>query len=152
MINEEKVRFMTKCAIYEQGEGKEEIPLATYFKTDYIRLQGLKTVLFATFACVIIAIVLLAYNIDEIYKLMNRSNYTSLFVKLGIVIAVLVVMYYLIASIVYGKRFEKARENVKEYYYNLHCLEEIYEQEADKRPTIFEEEGGVSFHDEFIDY
>ena len=31
MVNEEKIRLMTKLAIYEENDGKKEIPLASYF-------------------------------------------------------------------------------------------------------------------------
>jgi hypothetical protein len=31
MINEEKVKIMTKLAMYEQGEGKKHLPISRYF-------------------------------------------------------------------------------------------------------------------------
>ena len=34
MLNEEKVRVMTKLAIYEQGEGKKYLPISKYYRSD----------------------------------------------------------------------------------------------------------------------
>ena len=39
MLNREKVILMTKLAVYEQKEGRKEIPLSKYFKSDYIGLH-----------------------------------------------------------------------------------------------------------------
>lgn len=36
MINEEKVKIMTKLAMYEQGEGKKYLPISKFYRSDYI--------------------------------------------------------------------------------------------------------------------
>ena len=38
MLKEEKIRLMTKLARYESGEGKEELRIARYYRSDYIGL------------------------------------------------------------------------------------------------------------------
>ncbi|MDF2593610.1 MAG: hypothetical protein K0S75_3076, partial [Clostridia bacterium] len=42
MLNTNKVRLMTKLALYETKEGKEDIRLSKYYKTDYVRYQVIK--------------------------------------------------------------------------------------------------------------
>ena len=71
MINEEKVRLMTKCAIYEDNKGKEEIPLAGYFKTDYVRYHGLKTMIAVFFAFLVMLFVYIASNMDTIFDIIS---------------------------------------------------------------------------------
>ena len=44
MVNMRKVRLMTKLAIYEKKEGKEDIKLGKYFRRDYVRLKILHNI------------------------------------------------------------------------------------------------------------
>jgi len=39
MLNEDKIRLMTKAASFEAGEGKEALSMNRYFRSDYISLQ-----------------------------------------------------------------------------------------------------------------
>ncbi len=36
MVDETKVRVMTRLAAYEEGTGKKYLPIGQYFRTDYI--------------------------------------------------------------------------------------------------------------------
>ena len=45
MVDEEKVILMTRLASFEAGEGKKYVPIANYFRTDYITLQLLKSII-----------------------------------------------------------------------------------------------------------
>ena len=44
LLNENKIKMMTKMAIYEKNEGKSMLKTAKYFKGDYIAFGVLKTV------------------------------------------------------------------------------------------------------------
>ena len=50
LLNENKIKMMTKMAIYEKNEGKSMLKTAKYFKGDYIAFGVLKTVIATTFA------------------------------------------------------------------------------------------------------
>ena len=43
LLNENKIKMMTKMAIYEKNEGKSMLKTAKYFKGDYIAFGVLKT-------------------------------------------------------------------------------------------------------------
>ena len=45
LLNENKIKMMTKMAIYEKNEGKSMLKTAKYFKGDYIAFGILKTVI-----------------------------------------------------------------------------------------------------------
>ena len=151
MINEEKVRLMTKCAIYEEGNGKKEISLAGYFKSDYIRYYGLKTMIAVFFAFVVMLVIHVMSNMEMLFDMLNHMNYQS-FVFIAVVILFgLLAFYSIVARIVYALRFEEARERIKAYYRNLKELQKLYAKETNISPTVFDE-GGESQNDEFIDY
>ena len=48
MVNEDKVKLMTRLASYESGEGKKDIAILNYFRGDYIGFQVLKSIISAT--------------------------------------------------------------------------------------------------------
>ena len=41
MLNEEKVILMTQMASYEENEGKKNMAIGRYFRSDYIAIQVL---------------------------------------------------------------------------------------------------------------
>ena len=55
VLNENKVKMMTKMAIYEKNEGRKMLRTAKYFKGDFIAFGILKTLITTTFAFMIYA-------------------------------------------------------------------------------------------------
>ena len=53
MLNEDKIRIMSRCAMYEKAEGKEDLKINRYFQGDYVRLNVLKTLIGATIGFVL---------------------------------------------------------------------------------------------------
>ena len=47
MLSEERIILMTRMASYEQGEGKKNVRIGNYFRSDYIALQTLKAIVCA---------------------------------------------------------------------------------------------------------
>ncbi len=50
MLNEKKIRLMTRTAIYEKREGKEDLKVNSYCGSDYVRFNMLKTLIGVTIA------------------------------------------------------------------------------------------------------
>ena len=50
MLNENKIKMMTKMAIYEKNEGRQMIKNSRYFKGDYVAFGVLRTLIATTFA------------------------------------------------------------------------------------------------------
>ena len=44
MLNEEKVILMTQMASYEENEGKKNMAIGRYFRSDYIAIQEVHSV------------------------------------------------------------------------------------------------------------
>ena len=45
MINEQRTILMTRLASYEKGEGRKNVKIGNYFRSDYIAIQILKAVI-----------------------------------------------------------------------------------------------------------
>ena len=72
MINNRKVRIMTKLAIYEKGEGKEDLKINNYFRRDYLRNNFLKTFVAVTIGFVLIAGMRVVYKLE--YIIQKKQN------------------------------------------------------------------------------
>ncbi len=132
MLNEERIRLMTKMASYEANEGKKNVSIGSYFRGDYIGLQVIKSVISGTIGFFIIFAVYLGYDLEtfmtEIYKM-------DLFlVGKNVVIAYLIFVgvYAIISYAVYTYRYTKAKKSLKLYYNNLKKLSYLYEKEGKK--------------------
>ncbi|MDD7738692.1 MAG: hypothetical protein SOT28_07750 [Fusicatenibacter sp.] len=133
MLNEKRVRQMTKLALYEQKEGKKAQKITRYFRSDYIGVALLKNFFSATFAYFLVLGFLVLYHIQWIMDEMDSINYVFL---LGCIALSYLCFLTLYSAIVYGiasARYAAAQKSVKEYCQELDALQKIYDTEEKKR-------------------
>jgi hypothetical protein len=152
VINEEKVRIMTKCACYEKNEIDNNLHIAGYFRRDFVRWNVLKSLIFATFGYVLLLMLYFIANYEEIFTLFNKMQYKPLLIKILVGWGIILIIYAVVARIVYRKRFEEAREGVNDYYDTLKKLRGFYIADRDSSPRFSHQEGDPLNNDEFIDY
>lgn len=132
MLNEERVILMTRLASYEADEGKQNVAVGKYFRSDYIRMQTIKSILYATITFIIIVALIVLMDFEtfmgDIYQL-DLLQYAQkiLFWYLGFV-----GVYGVISYVVYSIRYRNARKNLKVYFNNLKRLSEMYENQGPK--------------------
>jgi len=129
MLNAERVILMTHMASYEENEGKKNVNIGNYFRSDYISIQVLKSVFCATIAFVIVFALFIFYDFEvfmqDIYKMdliMFAKNVLAYYV-------VTVVSYGLISYGVHSYRYAKAKKSLKRYRNNLKKLNELYREQ-----------------------
>ena len=81
MLNNRKVRLMTRLAMYEQEEGKEDIRLSKYFQTDYVRLQMLRTIVSVTLGYLLVLVILLVYHSEYLIRDAVILDYRGMLVR-----------------------------------------------------------------------
>ena len=73
MLNEKRIILMTKMASYEANEGKKNVTIGSYFRSDYIGWQVLKSIISATIAFVVVFGMYIFYDFEvfmmDIYKM-----------------------------------------------------------------------------------
>ena len=132
MLNEERIKLMTKMACYEADEGRKNVAIGNYFRGDYIGLQVIKSIISATIAYVIIFAMFIFYDFEDFMANIYKMD------LLGF--AKSVIMYYLIFTLgyalisygVYTYRYMKARKSLNIYYNNLKKLAYMYDRETKK--------------------
>lgn len=131
LLDNDKIQIMTKLAIYEEKEGKEDIRLSKYYRTDYIRYHLLKTIISVTTGYLLILAMITIYHLEYLIKMAVVLNYKGLFSKiLGGYIAILVI-YGFATYIGYSIRFTASRKKLKKYYNNLKRLRRIYKEKGE---------------------
>ena len=128
MLNEERIILMTKMASYEANEGRRNVAIGRYFRSDYIGWHVLKSIISATIAFVVVFGVYIYYDFEafmtDIYKMdlieFARHILSMYLWTTGI--------YAVIAYVVYMIRYMKAMKSLKLYYMNLRKLAGMYKQ------------------------
>lgn len=128
MLSEERVILMTKMASYEEHEGRKNMKIGNYFRSDYIAIQVLKSILCATLAFLLIFAMFIVYDFEvfmqDIYKMDLVSFARTVLMYYGIT----VLLYGVVSYGIYSYRYSKAIKSLKLYYQNLKKLNSLYEE------------------------
>lgn len=119
LLNENKIKMMTKMAIYEKNEGKSMLKTAKYFKGDYIAFGVLKTVIATTFAGVILLAMYFLCNAEGMIRDINNLDYIGLAKKFALYYVIMLIVFCVIAGFVYYFRYENTRKGIKRYFQGL---------------------------------
>ena len=133
MLNNEKIRLMTRMASFDEVEGKQDIAVNGYFRGDYICFQVVKSAIYGTIAFAVVLALYMLYNLEtflsEFYKLDLMA-----FAKDWLTRYIVVLLVYLVISyFVYALRFTRSKRRIRAYQQQLKQLHQIYEEENERR-------------------
>lgn len=126
MLNEERVILMTQMASYENGEGRENVKIGNYFRSDYIAVQVLKSIICGTIAYALGFGLYVMYNLETLLQDLYKMDLIAFAKNILIYYIILVVAYSVLTYIVCTYRYAKAKRNLKRYYHNLKKLGDLY--------------------------
>lgn len=139
MLNNRKVRLMTKLAIYEKEDGKEDTRLGKYYRVDYVRYQMLKTLVAVTFGYLILVLLTIIYNAEYLIAEAVKLDYAAIGRTMLGIYLVLVLVFVGIAGIGYTVKYNRSRKKLGKYYQMLKRLRTIYREEKDPAMMLGEE-------------
>ena len=126
MLNERKIRLMTKLAIYEKKDGKEDLKLAKYYKGDYARLQAWKTGIAVTIAYVLLLVVAAVYKLEYFLDNAFIIDFKELGMKVLDIYVIVLTVYVVIAMLGYSLKYEKKKKKLAKYFRMLRKLNHFY--------------------------
>ncbi|MDO4553628.1 MAG: hypothetical protein Q4B70_00605 [Lachnospiraceae bacterium] len=129
MIDQEKLVTMTQLALYEKKKGQVDLLVYSYRREDFVRFQGLKTMIAATVAFILIVGFIAAWNIDVVIANFDTYNYTKIGAALLAAYIVFLVFFTRITSSQSKELYNQARPRVRRYYRSLNRLEKFYDKE-----------------------
>ena len=124
---------MTKMAAYEEKEGKVYMSIGSYFRSDYMGMQVIRSVISATFAFLIICGFYVYYHLESLMQDIYKLDVWTLGKQVLLYYIIFVAAYALITYIVYSFRYSKAKRSLKRYYRHLKQLAAIYDIEKNNR-------------------
>lgn len=129
MLNESRIKLMTRMASFEANEGKKSMAIGTYFRGDYIGKEVIKSIVYGTVAYLICIGLYIAYEFEFLLSDIYKMDLLGFGRKMAFNYLKFIVLYGIITYIVYALRYQKARRNLRAYYNNLRRLNSMYKKE-----------------------
>ena len=129
MVKEDRIKLMTRMAAYEKEEHKKNKTIVSFFRSDYISMQMLKSVVATTIAFAIMFGLYVLYDFEvfmkEIYQMDVFEFAKSVIIVYMIFMGIILVITYVISLYQYNR----ALQSTKLYYMNLKKMSRIYGEE-----------------------
>lgn len=126
MLDEKKVRVMTKLAIYEKRSGRYDMKLAKYFRSDYVHYNVLKTLVAVTVGYLLILLMAAIYKSDYLIAEAVSLDYKTIGKYVLGIYLMLLVVFAVIASIGYFIAYNVSRKRLSGYFNLLKRLKKYY--------------------------
>src|SRR5699024_1017790 len=132
-----KIRLMTKIARYEQNEGKEDLRISGYYRSDFLASALLKNFVLTTIGYAAVVALYLARRGDSFLEEMDVLHLIMLVVVIAAGYLIALVCYSGAVYILESLRYSRAQKDVRAYDAQLSALEKLYggqeEDTADKK-------------------
>ena len=132
MLNEERIKLMTKMASYEANEGKKNVSIGSYFRGDYIGLQVIRAVISGTVGFFIVFGMYILYNFETLMADIYKMDLLQFGRRVIIAYLIFILLYAAVSYAIYTYRYTKAKKSLKRYYNNLKKLSYLYDKETRK--------------------
>lgn len=129
MLNEERIILMTQMASYEKGEGRKNVKIGNYFRSDYIAIQIIKSVIAATIAFAIVFALYIFYDFEAFMLDLYKMDLFAFAQNVLTYYAAAVLGYGILTYIICSWRYAKAKKSLKCYYHNLKKLNTLYNEQ-----------------------
>lgn len=127
MVNEEKVRMMTKIAIYEEGRGRKTLPMGEYYRRDYISKQLIKSLFLGTIAFCICVALWIGYGFDYLITYFVSLDISHMLLVMLMLFTAFMTIYLLFTYILSARNYRRGMKSRKVYEKALKRLESMYE-------------------------
>lgn len=126
MLDERKVKLMTRLALYEETEGKEDFKISAYYRKDYVSLHMLCTFIWVTIGYICVVAMAVLAGLDSLLGHMSMAVMVLMGGMAVVGWLAVVIIYLMIASHIYNKKHKNSRQRVKKYNHDLTRLLKMY--------------------------
>ncbi|MCM1288807.1 MAG: hypothetical protein NC240_10905 [Clostridium sp.] len=122
MVDENRVKLMTKLTIYEEKQTHKAIAMSRFYKRDYVRSNVLRTWVACTVVYWAVFAAYIYMHFEDVLAKINEYDYFDIMYKLLAGYVIFCAAYFVFSSLVYGYRYEKVKSGLAEYNGNLKKL------------------------------
>lgn len=129
MLDERRVKLMTKMALYEQKEGKEDFKVSAYYRKDYASVHTIYSIIWMTLGYILLVLLIGLAALDTLMEGMSLAGFVLL--AGGVIIGYFLVVFVggIASHQFYNNKHQNARARVKKYNHYLIRLLKMYEKE-----------------------
>lgn len=139
MINEEKVKSMTKAAVYESGKEKKNIEITNYYRGDYLGLQMVKSAIAYIVAFFALTLLWGMGNLERLMLKFSQPDYAgNLLTVIAVIFAIGLVVYEFLVYAYYSSKYDQAKQSVGEYQEYLKEIYKFYDADNSKEDELVE--------------
>lgn len=128
MVNEEKLRIMTKLAKYEREPSLTEIKEAGFFRLDYIRSHLLVTVWNYSVAYALVLLLVALYHFEYLVSAIRLQEIRNLVFAVVAVYLLLLLGCAFFSVLIYSAQYHSIQKRRREYLKELKKMEVFYSQ------------------------
>ena len=114
MVNRDRVRTMTRLAIYEEGQGIQDDKMNGYFKNDYIVSHLVRSFISGTIAFLLVVIMYCCYYYDTLLIRVFENRISGIVTTAITLYAAFMIFFLAVTFFVYRWRFNATRGRLKE--------------------------------------
>lgn len=126
MVNEEKVRLMSKLAVDESKLYKEEIEESGYYRSDYIRTHTMKVLWAYSLSYLLLLGLIALYHLEYLFVNVVRLDIRELALVIGGIYTGILIVVIMFCVLYYSAKYTRSRKNLRVYMAQLKELEEFY--------------------------
>lgn len=133
MLSEEKIKRMTKLAVYEKNTGKKTMKLTKFFQMDYVGWNMLKTGIAITIGYLMLAAAYVVYHLEQFVEEIYTMDYMALIKEFASKYVVLLLSYMVVTFLFYNVKYSQGMKSLKRYQKNLKKIETDSEENVRSR-------------------
>lgn len=135
MLNEEKIRLMSRVTVYEEGLGIKDGRTAEYFRNDYVLFGLVGSFVAGTLAWGVCAAVYCGYFFEDIFFSVYEGGLGSYLHLAATTYIVFILLFLLATLLVYYRRSAAYVRRRWMYEQDLDALTEICDREIGTKDT-----------------
>ena len=131
MLSNEKIKWMTRAALYEKKEGKGSIRINRFRKGDYISWNMIKSILRITVGYALVILLYLLGISESMLDELTLPFVIDMATRFLFVYLVLLVFTGFVSFLIYYGRYQQAQKKMKMYAQYLKKISHIYQKEGE---------------------
>ena len=131
MLSNEKIKWMTRAALYEKKEGKGSIRINRFRKGDYISWNMIKSILGITVGYALVILLYLRGISESMLDELTLPFVIDMATRFLFVYLVLLVFTGFVSFLIYYGRYQQAQKKMKMYAQYLKKISHIYQKEGE---------------------
>ncbi len=129
MLNEEKIRLMTRVTVYEEGRGIEDSRKARFFQNDYVFSEIIGSIFTGTLAWAVCAGIYCGYNFEQIFFAVYEDALGPILRLAATSYFAFMAIYLFATFLIYQGRSMAYSRRRELYEQDLDTLTDIYRKE-----------------------